>query len=111
MSVLSGDILLLFLPAGDPGSPTISSHETCTGETSRNSMQIRQVQKPTLLLWGANDEVLDPKMLSKYEADIKQTETRVFDDCGHWVHLEQADGMVEEIRNFSERKSSAGVSS
>lgn len=69
-------------------------------------MQIRGVDKNTLLLWGAYDQVLDPKMLSKYEADIKQTETRVFEDCGHWVHLEQADGLVEQVRSFSERHSS-----
>lgn len=72
-------------------------------------VQIRGVDKNTLLLWGANDQVLDPTMLSKYEDDIKLTETRVFQDCGHWVHLEQADGLVEEIRSFSERQCSMSL--
>lgn len=76
---------------------------TCTKpEQHVCDMQIRSVDKRTLLLWGAEDRVLDPKLLSKYEADITDTATQVFDDCGHWVHLEKPDGCVDAILDFCE---------
>jgi 2-hydroxymuconate-semialdehyde hydrolase len=65
------------------------------------------MDKPTLLLGGAQDEVLPSKLLQRFQSDIPHAETYVFDKCGHWVHLEQAEGCADAILSFSRSRHGA----
>jgi pimeloyl-ACP methyl ester carboxylesterase len=71
-------------------------------------MQVRHVEQEVLLLWGAQDEVLDPKYIKDFERDLPRVTTRVFDACGHVPHLEQSAACADAILAFAGGEAEGG---
>eukprot|EP00798_Chlamydomonas_sp_ICE-L_P027629 gene27629-7266_t len=66
------------------------------------SKRLSEVETPTTVLWGRNDEVLDPKLYAdKFEATLKNARLVWVEESGHVPHLEQpefvARFLVEEM--------------
>ena len=55
-----------------------------------------------LLLWGKQDEILDPKYVQEFERDLEHVTTQLVDDCGHVAHLEQSELCAQAMLEFSE---------
>jgi pimeloyl-ACP methyl ester carboxylesterase len=53
------------------------------------SSRIQEVQQPTLVLWGRQDEILEPKYAAQFEAALPNGQLQWIEDCGHCAHLEK----------------------
>ena len=66
---------------------------------------MRDIEQPVLLLWGKQDEILDPKYVEEFERDLKNVTTQLVDDCGHVAHLEQSELCARAMLAFAAGKS------
>ena len=48
----------------------------------------REIDVPTLVLWGAEDRIVPPLFATLFEAELPDARLQVFDNCGHAPHLE-----------------------
>src|SRR5262249_4463799 len=63
---------------------------------------LHQLAIPTLVLWGKNDRGDVRRSLLLHDA-IPGAELHIFDRCGHWVQLDQADRANAIVREFLSR--------
>ena len=55
----------------------------------------------TLILWGEQDQILDPKLyIKRFEEDLPTAEISMIDECGHVMHLEKPEITAEQILSF-----------
>lgn len=62
--------------------------------------RIRDVQQPTLVLWGKQDGILDSKYALQFQVDLPRAKVVVFEKCGHVPHLEQSERCCAAILDF-----------
>ena len=62
----------------------------------------REHQPPTLIVWGAKDEIFPPAGAHPYERDLKDVEIHLL-DTGHFALEEDADVIAKRIREFRAR--------
>lgn len=55
---------------------------------------------PTLFLAGSNSSYIQQPDLDDIDAFFPKNEVEFIADAGHWLHAEQPDAVVEEIRRF-----------
>lgn len=61
---------------------------------------IKQVGCPTLIVWGKQDKVVDPKYAERFHTDIKNSKLIVYDSCGHVPMLERPLDVKREVLKF-----------
>lgn len=66
------------------------------------SEKVAKVKIPTLVLWGSNDEILDPSTAERFGEELQYGIVKYISDCGHVCHLEKPQETAEEIINFME---------
>lgn len=71
----------------------------------RIASSIKQVQQETLIIWGKNDEILDPKLAEQFAEAIPLCNVSYVEDCGHVGHLEKPDEVAKRILDFIEKSS------
>ena len=59
----------------------------------------RKHQPPTLVVWGKNDEIFDPKGAEAYARDLKNIEVHLL-DTGHFALEEDCDVIAGHMRRF-----------
>ena len=65
------------------------------------STSVPLVQQETLLIWGRNDEILEPSTANKFvELLPKCKELKWIENCGHVPHLEQPKETATAILKF-----------
>ena len=52
--------------------------------------QLRRLDVPTLIFWGADDEIIPVKHAFRAARDLPKCDLHVFGDCGHWPQVERA---------------------
>lgn len=60
----------------------------------------RRITVPTLVLWGEKDAALSQKLLDGLENYIDQFEIIRYPDVGHWVHIDAAERVNDELLRF-----------
>ncbi|GAB4817877.1 hypothetical protein N2152v2_004923 [Parachlorella kessleri] len=75
------------------------------------SGRISQVKVPTLVVWGRNDEILDPKNAQRFLDTLPDARLEWIEQCGHCIHLEQPEKLVEVVATFLQAHSAAGPAS
>lgn len=63
--------------------------------------QLKNLEKPTLILWGRNDKILGIKDADKFKNAIPHSQLIWIDKCGHVPHLEQPEITADNILKFS----------
>ncbi len=58
------------------------------------------ITAPTLVLWGERDRALGPRLLDGLERYVADLEIIRFPGVGHWVHIDAAEQVNEELRRF-----------
>jgi pimeloyl-ACP methyl ester carboxylesterase len=53
-----------------------------------------------LVVWGRNDEILDPSYADKFMDVLPNAHMVWIDECGHVPALEQPDALVSAIDSF-----------
>jgi hypothetical protein len=51
------------------------------------SSLVSRVQQRTLVLWGADDKILEPSTAARFEQTLPRSEVYFIDKCGHVPHL------------------------
>ena len=52
--------------------------------------RLRRLDVPTLIFWGADDEIIPVKHAYRAAKELPKCDLHVFGDCGHWAHVERA---------------------
>lgn len=72
----------------------------CTGGFTP-SVLVPKVTTPALVLWGANDEVLDPKLYAqRFVDEMPDARLTMIPECGHVPHLEKPEMIAKAIAEF-----------
>ncbi|EFJ48735.1 hypothetical protein VOLCADRAFT_80939 [Volvox carteri f. nagariensis] len=64
------------------------------------SSKISQIQQDVLVLWGRNDEILDPSYASRFQDTLPHSRLVWVEQCGHCAHLEQPQLAAKYILDF-----------
>ena len=62
--------------------------------------EMRQIQLPTLIVWGAEDEVFSIENVEKLKADIEGAEAIIIEESGHLPQIEQTDAFLDAVIPF-----------
>ena len=63
--------------------------------------RLKEIQQPTLILWGRQDKILGTKDAVRFEREIANSRLVWIDDCGHVPHLEQPEITAQKILQHS----------
>jgi abhydrolase domain-containing protein 6 len=58
------------------------------------------ISSPTLITWGAHDELVHPSTAETFAAGIPGAEVTIFEDCGHALPRECPDAMAQRYITF-----------
>lgn len=64
--------------------------------------ELRQIQAPTLLFWGTEDEAVSRRQMEVMEATIDDAGLVELDGSGHFGHLDQPEPVLSGLRHFLE---------
>ena len=64
------------------------------------SDKVPLVQQNCLVLWGRNDEILEPSTAAKFEQLLPNGRVSWIEECGHVPHLEKPQQSCQEIIKF-----------
>lgn len=74
------------------------------------SAKVSTIKAPTLILWGRQDKVLDPKeFVPKFMEALPDARLEWIEECGHVPHLEQAEETSTSISLFVKSLSSVNA--
>lgn len=59
-----------------------------------------RIDIPTLIVWGDGDKVIPVAYAEEFKRLIPGSRTKIFPDCGHLPHVEQAQAFAEEVNAF-----------
>jgi pimeloyl-ACP methyl ester carboxylesterase len=62
-----------------------------------------KIRLPTLVVWGAQDQIIPTECGQLYQQAIPGSSLRVIERCGHWPHFERPETLAEIIREFIAR--------
>ncbi len=64
------------------------------------SKRIPEVQQPALVLWGRNDEILDPAYAERFEKTLPNARLQWIEEAGHMISLEKPRETANAILSF-----------
>jgi pimeloyl-ACP methyl ester carboxylesterase len=62
--------------------------------------EMRQIQLPTLVVWGAEDKVFSIDNVERLTADIEGAQSGIIENSGHLPQIEQTDAFLEVLIPF-----------
>jgi len=70
-------------------------------ETDAQLVQkIKNVDIPTLLLWGRNDTWIPIEFATRFQKDLPESKLIIYDDIGHVPHEENPQQLAEDTKEF-----------
>jgi len=69
-------------------------------DSDSHQEQIKQLDIPTLILWGAKDNLIPVENAALFHRDIRNSQLVVFDDLGHVPHEENPIATVDVVKQF-----------
>ena len=69
-------------------------------DNTANQAQIKQLDLPTLILWGAQDDLIPVENAKLFHRDIANSQLKIFDDLGHVPHEEYPIATVKAVKQF-----------
>lgn len=65
-----------------------------------DSNLIKNIQCPTLIIWGKQDKIVPVEHAEKFHRDIKNSRVAIYDPCGHVAMIEVPELVAPEVRRF-----------
>jgi pimeloyl-ACP methyl ester carboxylesterase len=62
--------------------------------------KIKEIQKPTLIIWGDHDRIIPVEDAYKIAHDIKNSKLVIIENCGHAAQEECSERLIDEIIKF-----------
>ena len=66
--------------------------------------EMRQIDVPTLVVWGADDQVFSPDNAERLRNDIDGAEIRIIEGSGHLPQIEKTEAFLAAVRPFLARR-------
>jgi pimeloyl-ACP methyl ester carboxylesterase len=82
------------------GNRRALGHRMRQAERGEDAQRIREVQAPTLILWGGKDRLIPPAVAKEFERAIAGSRLVVFPELGHVPQEEDPAATVAELRTF-----------
>jgi pimeloyl-ACP methyl ester carboxylesterase len=64
---------------------------------------LARVTTPTLVIWGAEDQIMPPEYAEAWRAAIPGARLQTIDDCGHLPHFDRPIELARVVRDFLAR--------
>ena len=64
--------------------------------------RLQKIKAKTLIIWGANDRIIHPSSVEKFERGIKDNRTVIIDQCGHLAYFEKPEQTKRVCLDFLE---------
>lgn len=74
------------------------------GNYERSILQYKQIKIPCLIIWGANDSIISPKLAIRLNKDLPNSQLKLIDQCGHIPHQEYPERTFHLIEDFLNQK-------
>lgn len=71
-----------------------------TTDTFPDESTIKNIACPTLIFWGKQDKIINPKYAKRFHDDIKASKLIVYDSCGHVPMMERPEDVKLEVLKF-----------
>ena len=68
---------------------------------------LHRIDVPTLLIWGANDQIFPKEYAFAYQRLIPGSSVTIIPDCGHIPQTEQRQALVSALEGFLDKKRAA----
>jgi len=106
------DLAVIHRSFGEPvPTPALAELDICREMTTRVAWKpymfnralpflLKSVAVPTLLLRADDDRIVPPAAIAGYAAALPNARTLTIADCGHWMELEQPEGLARAITDF-----------
>lgn len=65
---------------------------------------LRPLDRPALVIWGRHDPFIPLEQAHRQRESFPSAKVVVFDDSGHWPHIDNPQRATEEMANFLERQ-------
>lgn len=65
---------------------------------------IKQINCPTLIVWGKHDKIVSPEYAEQFHQDIKGSQVVIYDSCGHVPMLERPEDVRNDVIQFLNEK-------
>ena len=69
-------------------------------DNTSDQAQIKQLDLPTLIIWGAQDDLIPVKNTALFHKDISNSQLKIFNDLGHVPHEEDPVATVKVVKQF-----------
>jgi pimeloyl-ACP methyl ester carboxylesterase len=72
-------------------------------KASKNTLMdayLTQIQIPSLIIWGDNDQITPPEIAFKFESLLPNAQLRWISDCGHVPMMEQPQAFASLLNDF-----------
>ena len=69
-------------------------------DNTADQEQIKQLTQPTLILWGAKDDLIHVENAKLFHRDIANSQLKIFDELGHVPHEEDPVATVAVVKAF-----------
>ena len=69
-------------------------------DSSDNQEDIKRLTVPTLILWGAQDDLIPVENAALFHRDIANSQLKIFDNLGHVPHEEDPIATVAVVKQF-----------
>ena len=66
---------------------------------------LEKVRVPTLIVWGAQDQIIPVECGQLYQRAIPGATLRLIEQCGHWPQFERPQELAQLVREFISRAS------
>ena len=70
------------------------------GHNPKLAARLRRISSPTLILWGAGDNLIDKAYLAEWQRLIPGAHGRLIENCGHLLMFEGEDEVVTAVTEF-----------
>lgn len=81
-----------------------SARNLVPADIGRFTGRYREIDVPTLVVWGAQDRIVPPLFGLLFEAEIPDATLHVLDECGHAPHLEHPAETACLLRDWIRRR-------
>lgn len=61
---------------------------------------LHRIKLPALVVWGDDDKVMPPDYAARWRERLPDSRLEMVKDCGHLPHVEQADVVTRQVRDF-----------
>ncbi len=70
------------------------------GEEQLDSEKLESIDKPTLILWGEEDKIIDKKYAELIASKIKNSKIAIINGSGHEPHFNNPEEVAKKIKDF-----------